>query len=391
MFLPLTEFFGYLSDFIVNSVYSMKKTTAFLFLCLCWACHDSSRYTITGKIAGANDGDTVYFTKPGETDLVLGKTVVRNHAFSYTGKKDTACREILIRTLSPDNPSGLAVPVFLDRPDLRVILDGSDEFYISKSRVSGSPLNDAYGEYLNRKTALYEKIDSLTERTGRDSLSGANTPYSEIRETTRQLYDLTTRTITENIENPLGIKLLKEREYIDFPSAYQNKIAAAVPPSLRNDPVVQKRLQAIEALDRTSEGRHFTDLTGKTPEGKEVRLSDFAGRGDYVLVDFWASWCGPCRASVPELAAIYDRYKNKNFTIVGFSLDRQNDLWQQAIARLHISWPQFSDLSGWQSEGARIYGINSIPHTVLIAPDGTILARNPEKSELREKLEELFQ
>ena len=139
-------------------------------MCLCLACRDSGRYTITGKMTEAVDGDTVYFIKPGETDLVLGKTVVRNHAFSYTGKKDTACREILVRTVSPDFPSGLTVPIFLDRSDLRMVLDGYNEFYISKSRVSGSPLNDAYGEYLNRKTALYEKINSLTEKADRDSL-----------------------------------------------------------------------------------------------------------------------------------------------------------------------------------------------------------------------------
>ena len=128
----------------------------------------------------------------------------------------------------------------------------------------------------------------------------------------------------------------------------------------------------------------------QTPEGKTVKLSDYVGKGKVVLVDFWASWCGPCRREMPNLVEAYAKYKNKNFEIVGVSLDQSADAWKEAIKKLNITWPQMSDLKGWQNEGAQLYAVNSIPHTMLVDADGTILARGLHGEKLQTKLEEVL-
>lgn len=141
-------------------------------------------------------------------------------------------------------------------------------------------------------------------------------------------------------------------------------------------------------MKATAVGQKFTDFEMQTPEGKTVKLSDYVGKGKVVLVDFWASWCGPCRREMPNLVEAYAKYKNKNFEIVGVSLDQSADAWKEAIKKLNITWPQISDLKYWNCEGAQLYAVSSIPHTVLIDGEGTILARGLHGDELQEKIAE---
>ena len=128
----------------------------------------------------------------------------------------------------------------------------------------------------------------------------------------------------------------------------------------------------------------------QTPDGQNVKLSDYVGKGKVVLVDFWASWCGPCRREMPNLVEAYKQYKNKNFEIVGVSLDQNGDAWKAAIEQLNITWPQMSDLKYWNCEGAQLYAVSSIPHTVLIDGEGTIIARGLHGEDLQKKLAEVL-
>lgn len=107
-----------------------------------------------------------------------------------------------------------------------------------------------------------------------------------------------------------------------------------------------------------------------------------------VLLDFWASWCGPCRREMPNLVEAYKKYRNKGFEIVGVSLDRDAEAWKNGIEKLDITWPQMSDLKYWDCEGAKLYAVSSIPHTVLIDGEGIILARSLHGEELQEQIAE---
>ena len=128
----------------------------------------------------------------------------------------------------------------------------------------------------------------------------------------------------------------------------------------------------------------------QTPEGETVKLSDFISKNKVTLIDFWASWCGPCRAEMPNVVKAYNEYKNKGFGIVGVSLDNSADAWKKAIKDLNITWPQMSDLKGWECEGAQLYAVRGIPATFMINQEGIIVAKDVRGEEITKKLDELL-
>lgn len=150
---------------------------------------------------------------------------------------------------------------------------------------------------------------------------------------------------------------------------------------------VQKIKARFEALKKTAVGKPFVDITGESKEGKEVRLSDFVGKGNYVLVDMWASWCAPCREEIPNLAEIYNAYKDKGLIVLGIATWDKKDRIMKAIEDLNMTWPQLLDT---QHKVMELYGVNGIPHIILFAPDGTIVARDLRGDGMKLKVAEIM-
>lgn len=181
------------------------------------------------------------------------------------------------------------------------------------------------------------------------------------------------------------LKMFAPPHYADVAPLYE-----AFSPQLRNSRPGQLYGDFLQGLKATGLGSQAPAFTQQTPEGKSVTLADY--RGKYVLVDFWASWCGPCRQENPALRHVYNTYRGPNFEIVGVSLDDEKNRakWVKAIADDQLPWVQVSDLRGWQNQAAKRYGILSIPQNFLVDPTGKIVAVNLKAEALQQKLSELI-
>lgn len=172
--------------------------------------------------------------------------------------------------------------------------------------------------------------------------------------------------------------------YNEFGLEQLDSIINTAPPRYRNLKRVQKALNGAKALVATAVGQQFTDFA----DAKGVKLSDFAGKGKYTLVDFWASWCGPCRREIPNIKGLYDKYKDK-MNFVGVAVWDDPDDTKKAIEQLKMPWPIMEGGKNWQ-EPTDLYGVNGIPHIMLIDPDGKIVARQLAGDLLIKTVEDLF-
>ena len=228
------------------------------------------------------------------------------------------------------------------------------------------------------------KLRDAIRSEDKDIAKAAEKKYDEFSEKiTRAICNY----ILAHMDQKMSAKYTFDNRY-NLSEEQQSEIIAQADSTFKAFPGIDKMMSRLEILKNVAVGKQFVDFEMADPKGEVHKLSEFVGNGKVVLIDFWASWCPPCRKETPHLVELYKQYKNKGFEIVGISLDSKADAWAKGVKDLNITWRQLSDLKGWQNAGAALYGVNSIPHTVLVDKDGTIIAKNIHGEEIDAKLQE---
>ena len=324
----------------------------------------SNSYTVEGIVTDSTDnGKTIYIVNYDDNERI-DTTVVQNNRFVFTGIVDTAviCRIDIDRQKFGN---------FILEPG-KITLNLKDR----KIPASGTALNRLL-------TQIIQKEDSLNQVwMGKHKvLETAFPDKSEYTKQANDYYEQHLRPIYVNFykqfiqahnNDAIGLYLMYTRFFNNLSLEEKSNALKTYGPWLKSTRTAQHFINAVEAERNTQPGKYFTDIEGVDEDGKELSLSDFVGKGNYVLVDMWASWCVPCRREIPNLAKLHQRYHKKGLTVVGVYTWDEPEYLTNAMKEEKISWSQIIDIDGTAMDK---YGIEGIPFIFLLSPDGTILER----------------
>jgi peroxiredoxin len=364
----------------------------------------SGAYTIKGKIGKVGKPAVAVFTNM-TTRTPLDTVYLKKGKFEITGTTENPFLASVMLyhkgfpapaepgTVPPRNIPGREVYSFYVEPGAFQIVAKDS---LKNSQVKGSKLNDE-----NQQLQQAMKTTDDAKKKLQDFLRNS-TPEEQKTEAFEKKYDELYEVLS-GMQKKIQRNFIQEHpdswlslEQIRQAGGYQPDVNEIEPlfnglsERVRNTKTGKEFADNLVKLHKTAIGQIAPDFTQNDPDGKPVKLTDF--RGKYLLVDFWASWCGPCRQENPNVVKTYNEFKDKNFTILGVSLDRENgrEAWLKAIEKDQLTWNHVSDLKYWNNEVSKLYMVRAIPDNFLIGPDGKIVARGLRGDKLREKLAELL-
>ena len=362
----------------------MKKTSLlWLVAAMMLAACKNNGIAISGTVERDVDSLRIAAMLNDNSDTLLSKIPVTDGKYSWQGTVDSAC---ILRVYYGEG----------DRDFYRVICEpGNITLNIPKEGEkepypTGTPLNDSITAYYDAVAKFAEKYDALI---GPYFETPAGEKHDSIGQVLDSIYNEQAQCmagfLNRHTNDMLGIYLLREFQFFwkpEFVEDATKQLKENFPGNFWTEYINK----TVEGQMRCLPGRPYTDLKMATPDGGEMSLSDVVPNNRFTFVDFWASWCGPCCAELPNVKAVWEKYHDKGFEVVGVSFDSKEENWKAAIAEYGIKWLNMSDLKGWDCEAAKVYGIRGIPRSLLIGQDGIIIDKDFRGDALMKKMDELM-
>ena len=370
------------------------------------ACQREPGYKISGSVPGTPDGMKVYLYN---WNTPVDSSVVKGGKFILTGKVDVPTRYQLLIDLSPDKVESYekdlrGSDVFVDNVDIKYESPSIDSLPSRNSfrrkvkgnvTVTGSPVHDlflSYQEklkpYRTRNSEAWDKylqVYHIPASEGvfntREGIALTREMNDAQKEITRIQWDF----IKANPKSPVSVDVAQNMVYTaKFSKADMDNLLQAIDTSLRETPGYKQLKESLESMAPIALGEKYRDLELVDENGKTVHLSDYVKPGQYNMVEFWASWCGPCRGEIPHLRHVYDAYgKGKDaFNMISVSIDDKEKDWKQALKEENMKWTQLCDLKGWKGEVINKYKIQGVPFCLILDKEGRIIDHGVRGSEL---------
>ena len=342
------------------------------------ACNAQSGYKVTGTVEGMPDGKAIIATVNGSSLDTLAKADVKNGSFEFTG--------------NVSEPTGAYIMVIGQRGAIPFMLENANITVNAGQAgltVTGSEGQKIYDQFMAINTTTQQEAMKLQQEY--QAANGDQAKMQAVQEAYAKLMTDAQAKETELIKaHPdsyvstfVIVYSMGQMEYEKLKERY-NLLGEKAKASAQGKAIAAQ----IAKLESTAIGQIAPNFTITTPEGESISLYDIKGK--VKLIDFWASWCGPCRGENPHVVEIYKEYHPKGLEIFGVSLDNNKEAWVKAIADDGLVWKHGSDLKGWQSAPAQLYSVSGIPHTVLLDENNKIIAKNLRGDELKQKIAELL-
>jgi len=376
----------------------MRYFSLMLFVSLLFACKQNKKdapattatagtsYTITGEVTGAAENDMVVMqllgTEKSDTAYTRGST------FEFKG---ATAEPVMAQIYLPQQLKEKSRPLSLVVENANINIEAHVDS-LHKGMVAGGVANTDYNTLKKVLASFDNGIEPIVAKAQQAQGQNDFASLQMLQQDYIRKVEERQEGIVQYVrEHPTSIAaayfvyqdLVPEQKITLIETAFK-----AFDPSIAQHLYVQKIKAALDVTRLSAIGQPAPELALTTPEGKKVALSSLKGK--YVLVDFWASWCQPCRQENPNVVAAFNKYKNKGFTVLGVSLDENKAAWKQAIAKDGLTWPHVSDLQGWSSPAAQQYGVQAIPANFLLDKQGVIIAKNLREEALHNTLEEVL-
>jgi peroxiredoxin len=365
----------------------MKKILVFTLMVIFLAsCNKpvKDEYKITGTVDTTFDG-WVYLQQRSEGVLsTLDSSKLTNGKFQFTGTIEFPQVDYI--TI---HETKSMVPFFIEPSDITININTHN---IDKSKIEGSKSQKEYDGFLDamdqfdfkvrENYQMYKKAEELGDKAKMHEYD------SLIDDFYKQRTDFIKKFALERNASPVSPYIVLRNSY-DYDLVDLDKVVSNFDTTLNKSIYMPMLKDYLKTLKRTAVGQLYVAFNMQDTTGLYTALTNFIGDG-YLLVDFWASWCAPCRAENPNLVKTYNEFHDRGFDILGVSLDTDKGRWEKAINDDKLTWHHVSDLAGWDNKAAKLYGVRSIPANVLLDKQGYIIAKNLRGEDLRKKLEQLL-